>query len=60
MAEQLRLAAMEQRLICYPSSILVDGKTVPHVMLAPPLIAREEDLEEGISRLARSIDQVLA
>jgi acetylornithine/succinyldiaminopimelate/putrescine aminotransferase len=28
-------------------------------MLAPPLIAREEDLDEGVSRLARSIDQVL-
>ena len=58
-AEQLRQTAMEQGLICYPSSILVDGKTVPHVMLAPPLIAREEDLDEGVSRLARSIDQVL-
>ena len=58
-AERLRQAAMEQCLICYPSSILLDGKTVPHVMLAPPLIAREADLEEGVARLARSIDQVL-
>lgn len=59
LADQLRLAAMANNLICYPSSVLINGLTVPHVMLAPPMIATEQDLDEGIARLARSIDQVL-
>jgi adenosylmethionine-8-amino-7-oxononanoate aminotransferase len=60
LAEELRQAAMEEGLVCYPGSIAIDGKTVPHVMLAPPMIATAGDIEEGIERLSRVIDRVLA
>ena len=59
LAERLRAGAMSEGLICYPGSIQVDGRTVPHVMLAPPLIAAQGDLEEGIARLARTVDAVI-
>ncbi len=49
---------MQQGLICYPGSIMVDGRCVPHVMLAPPMIATEEQLEEGVSKLRFAADQV--
>lgn len=58
LAEQLRLAAMDEGLICYPGSITVDGRTVPHVMLAPPMISTEEQLEEGVARLRAAVAQI--
>ena len=58
LAEELRLAAMDEGLICYPGSITVDGRTVPHVMLAPPMISTEEQLEEGVARLRAAVGQI--
>jgi len=57
-ADDLRLAALDNGLVCYPGSIVVDGRTVPHVMLAPPFISGEEDFAECIERLRRSIAAV--
>jgi len=59
LADELRSAAMDHGLICYPSSITVDNRTVPHVMLAPPMIAEERHLEEGIAKLTAAIDATL-
>ena len=59
LAEQLRRAAMDQGLICYPGSIAVDDLTVPHIMLAPPMIAEERHLEEGIGRLVAAVDTAI-
>ena len=58
LADDLRLAAMQQGLICYPGSIMVDGRCVPHVMLAPPMIATEDQLGEGVTLLRAAADQV--
>ena len=60
LAEELRAAAMEEGLVCYPGSIVIAGKNVPHVMLAPPMIATDSDIEEGVERLSRAIDRVIA
>lgn len=60
LAEELRRAAMEEGLICYPGSVAIDGEIVPHVLLAPPMIATGSDIEDGIGRLARAIDRVFA
>ena len=51
----LRNAALEEGLVCYPGSILVNGEQVPHVMLAPPMTASEDELAECIERLARTL-----
>ena len=56
LADRLRLTALEQGLICYPASITVDGKTVPHILLAPPMVAEVRHLEEAISKVASTIN----
>jgi adenosylmethionine-8-amino-7-oxononanoate aminotransferase len=57
--DDLRRAAMDRGLICYPAGIGVDGRTVPHILLAPPMIAERRHLEEGVAKLASAIDMVL-
>ena len=59
LADRLRLAALEEGLVCYPGSIVVDGRTVPHVMLAPPFIAEREQLEACVDRLGAALDRAL-
>ena len=56
--DDLRRASMAEGLICYPAGISVDGKAVPHILLAPPMIAEQSHLEEGVTKLARAIDSV--
>jgi len=60
LAEQLRQAAMHQGLICYPGSIQVDGATVPHIMLAPPMIVQDEHMTECIAKLGAVFEAVLS
>lgn len=54
--DELRLAALDAGLVCYPGGINVDGHTVPHVMLAPPMILDECHIEECIDKLKVAID----
>ena len=55
LAEELRLAAMEEGLIVYPGAISIDDRTVPHIMLAPPMIAEDRHLLECIDKLRETI-----
>ncbi len=50
--DQLRLAAMDAGLICYPGGIEVQGRTVPHIMMAPPMVVEEQYLRECVAKLA--------
>jgi adenosylmethionine-8-amino-7-oxononanoate aminotransferase len=59
MPDRLRLAAMAAGLIVYPGGLQLDGKTVPHIMLAPPMIAVEDELLDGAKRLRHVIESVL-
>jgi len=57
--DELRLAAMEQGLIVYPGGILVDDLMVPHILLAPPMIAQDRHLLECIDKLSAAISATL-
>ena len=59
LAEKLRLQAMQEGLICYPGAIEVDGRTVPHIMLAPPMIAERAHMKSCIEKLSATFDAVL-
>jgi adenosylmethionine-8-amino-7-oxononanoate aminotransferase len=59
MPDDLRQAAMREGLICYPAAISVDDRTVPHILLAPPMIADQRHLEQGIIKLANTVNRVL-
>ena len=60
LADRLRAVAMDHGLICYPNAIHVDGTTVPHVMLAPPMIVEDRHIDECIDKLSATIGEVFA
>jgi adenosylmethionine-8-amino-7-oxononanoate aminotransferase len=59
-AGKLKKAAMQEGLGCYPMGGTRDGKTGDHVLLAPPFIMTEDQMEEVTDKLGRAMDKVLA
>jgi hypothetical protein len=59
LAKKLGDAAFERGLIVYPSSGNVDGLAGDQVMIAPPFIVTDEQLDEIVSRLAEAVTAVL-
>ncbi len=58
-AGRLKDTAFENGLICYPASGTADGVRGDHVLLAPPFIISETELEELVDKLEKSLTQVL-
>ncbi len=59
MSAAIKSEAQERGLICYPSQGAADGVSGDHVLIAPPYIVADHELEEIVDRLAASIDSVL-
>lgn len=59
-AARLKLQALENGLMCYPMAGTLDGVSGDHVVLAPPYIVTETQLDEIVDKLARSIEQLIA
>ncbi|MEK7437385.1 MAG: aspartate aminotransferase family protein [Pseudomonadota bacterium] len=57
---RLKLGALKNGLMCYPMGGTLDGVSGDHVMLAPPFIISEAQLDEAVDKLARSIDEAIA
>ena len=57
---RLKLQALENGLMCYPMAGTLDGVSGDHVVLAPPYIITEAQLDEIVDKLARSIDETIA
>jgi hypothetical protein len=57
-AAKLKKHAFEAGLICYPMSGTIDGKTGDHVLLAPPFIIEDDQIEELVDKLALAVAQV--
>lgn len=57
---KLKAAAMAEGLLCYPMGGAADGKRGDHVLLAPPFIVSETQLDEITDKLARAIDSAIA
>jgi adenosylmethionine-8-amino-7-oxononanoate aminotransferase len=60
LARRLKARAMDNGLICYPMAGTVDGKRGDHVLLAPPFIISEDQLDEICGKLSRSLDEAIA
>ncbi|MEM9551124.1 MAG: aspartate aminotransferase family protein [Pseudomonadota bacterium] len=58
-AARVKVAAMEAGLICYPMSGTRDGWIGDHVLLAPPFIMTEDQIDELVGKLAQAFDAVL-
>src|SRR5919106_6121564 len=56
----VKAAAMQRGLLCYPMGGTIDGRRGDHVLLAPPFIVSDAELEEIVARLGAAIDAALA
>jgi len=52
-------ACMECGLMVYPMGGTIDGRRGDHVLLAPPFIATEADLQQIVARLADGLERSL-
>ncbi|QFU08137.1 Adenosylmethionine-8-amino-7-oxononanoate aminotransferase [Rhodobacteraceae bacterium THAF1] len=57
---QVKKAAMAEGLICYPAGGTVDGVHGDHILLAPPFIISDDEIDMLADRLTRAIDTALA
>jgi adenosylmethionine-8-amino-7-oxononanoate aminotransferase len=57
---RIRAEAMARGLMCYPNAGTIDGIRGDHVLLAPPYIVTDAELELIVERLAAAIDAALA
>lgn len=55
----LKKKAMENGLMIYPSGGTVDGAQGDHVLLAPPFICTESDIEEIVAKFSATVKAVL-
>ncbi|MTH98535.1 aspartate aminotransferase family protein [Roseibium sp. RKSG952] len=55
-AGKIKKAALAEGLICYPMSGTRDGKNGDHVLLAPPFIIEDAQIDELVSKLSKAID----
>ncbi len=57
---RVKAEAMRAGLCIYPMGGTIDGVRGDHVLLAPPYIIRESEIDEVVARLARAIDAGVA
>ena len=51
---KIKSAAMERGLVVYPAGGTVDGKSGDHVLIAPPFIIEDGQIDELVYKLSRS------
>ncbi|HCW85040.1 MAG TPA: aspartate aminotransferase family protein [Rhodobacteraceae bacterium] len=59
LAGKIKSAALEAGLICYPMPGTRDGQSGDHVLLAPPFIITDKQIEELVSKLDTSLKNSL-
>jgi adenosylmethionine-8-amino-7-oxononanoate aminotransferase len=57
---RIKARAMAEGLMVYPMGGTIDGRLGDHVLLAPPFIVTDADLDAIVGRLQRAIDGALA
>jgi adenosylmethionine-8-amino-7-oxononanoate aminotransferase len=57
---RIKALAMGEGLMCYPMGGTLDGVRGDHVLLAPPFILDDTQLDEIVDKLSRSVDRALA
>ena len=56
---KVKAHAMDLGLICYPGGGTVDGAEGDHILLAPPFIISEDELDELVQKLGDAVDAAL-
>ena len=57
---KIKKAALDEGLICYPMGGTIDGQRGDHVLLAPPFILSEDELDLVAVRLTSAIETALS
>ena len=57
--EQIRHTAMLHGLLCYPMGGTIDGRRGHHILLAPPFIINDAELELIVERLSSTLNAIL-
>lgn len=60
LAARIKKEAFAAGLICYPMSGTIDGQRGDHVLIAPPFIIEDAQIDELVSKLAIAIKRALA
>jgi len=60
LAANIKKAAFDQGLICYPMSGTRDGVNGDHILLAPPFIIEDDQIDEVVTKLDASISSCLS
>jgi adenosylmethionine-8-amino-7-oxononanoate aminotransferase len=58
-AARIKEAAFAEGLICYPMSGTIDGRQGDHILLAPPFIIDDAQIDELTEKLERALSKVL-
>jgi adenosylmethionine-8-amino-7-oxononanoate aminotransferase len=56
---KIKAAGLDEGIICYPSAGTADGVSGDHVLLAPPYIVTDAQLDEIVDKLGRAVDMAL-
>ncbi|WCE30884.1 aspartate aminotransferase family protein [Vibrio sp. SCSIO 43137] len=58
--KQVKSLAMQHGLLCYPMAGTIDGKQGHHILLAPPFIITESEIDELVEKLHQTISDSAA
>ncbi|MEM7645259.1 MAG: aminotransferase class III-fold pyridoxal phosphate-dependent enzyme, partial [Pseudomonadota bacterium] len=58
-AAKIKKAAFAEGLICYPMAGTIDGRRGDHILLAPPFIIEDDQIDELTDKLDRAIGAVI-
>lgn len=57
---KIKQGAMDRGLMCYPMGGTIDGRLGDHVLLAPPFIISDGELDSVVDRLGEAVDAAIA
>ena len=57
---RIKAAAMAEGLMVYPMGGTIDGQRGDHVLLAPPFIVDDDELDQIVRRLSRAVETALS
>ena len=58
--KRVKSAAMEVGLMCYPMGGTIDGRKGDHILLAPPFILSEDQIDEFVRKLSAALSAALS
>jgi adenosylmethionine-8-amino-7-oxononanoate aminotransferase len=59
LAGKLKKTAQANGLLCYPMAGTIDGRMGDHILLAPPFIMQNDDMDHLLAKLVKTVDDVL-